>query len=195
VKESNPLFDAAHALMLLVEGPGCLRWEDGNGSRLKDTSQWAAFYCAVKAAPPAVPVESLGRDAEPDEVAEYVDDYEYRGETEDGRDACYTPNERERILIEDAIRGWEDRTTSAEPVASVPDGSAILQAIDALQEFKPHAQKHPHARKGFVNSMRKKAATCEDDEYGWINKGDALMAIARVLVTTTPRTNQEGAAP
>lgn len=69
-----------------------------------------------------VPIESLGRDAEPDEVAEYVEDYEYRGETEGGRDACYTPNERERLLIEDAIRGWEDRTTAVEPVASVPDG-------------------------------------------------------------------------
>jgi len=52
VKENKPLFDAAHALMLLVEGPGCLRWEDGNGFRLKDTSEWAAFYCAVKTAEP-----------------------------------------------------------------------------------------------------------------------------------------------
>ena len=50
MKENKPLFDAAHALMLLVEGPGCLRWEDGNGFRLKDTSEWAAFYCAVKTA-------------------------------------------------------------------------------------------------------------------------------------------------
>lgn len=44
------LYESAHALMLLVEGPGCLRWEDGNGFRLKDTSEWAAFYCAVKTA-------------------------------------------------------------------------------------------------------------------------------------------------
>jgi hypothetical protein len=46
--------------------------------------------------------------AEREEVLkDYVADYEYIGETEDGRDACYQPNERERLLIEDAIRGWD----------------------------------------------------------------------------------------
>lgn len=37
-----------YALTLLVEGPGCIRWEDGNGFRLKDTDQWVQFYCLVK---------------------------------------------------------------------------------------------------------------------------------------------------
>jgi hypothetical protein len=35
-------------------------------------------------------------------LKDYVDDYEYLFETEEGADACYRPNERERILIEDA---------------------------------------------------------------------------------------------
>ncbi len=37
-----------YALTLLVEGPGCIRWEDGNGFRLKDTDEWVQFYCLVK---------------------------------------------------------------------------------------------------------------------------------------------------
>jgi hypothetical protein len=47
-----------------------------------------------------------------DALKEYVEDYEMIGETEDGRDASYTPTQRERILIEDAIRGWEDPETT-----------------------------------------------------------------------------------
>lgn len=75
-------------------------------------------------APPAVPIESLGRDAGQDEVSEYVEDYEYFCETEDGQEGFYAPNDHERMLIEDAIRGWEDRMTGiAPPPASVPDGS------------------------------------------------------------------------
>jgi hypothetical protein len=35
----------------------------------------------------------------------YLEDYEMVGEAEDGRDACYQPNENERILIKDAILG------------------------------------------------------------------------------------------
>lgn len=38
-----------HRLVALVEGPGSPRWAAG-GLRLKDTREWCAFYCAVKAA-------------------------------------------------------------------------------------------------------------------------------------------------
>jgi hypothetical protein len=38
-------------------------------------------------------------------VDEFVDGYEMIGETADGRDACYTPNERERLLLRDCIAG------------------------------------------------------------------------------------------
>lgn len=56
-------YEVANNLMLLVEGPGSLRWEDGKGFRLKDTSEWARFYVEVKNAkeratpqhPPAEP--------------------------------------------------------------------------------------------------------------------------------------------
>lgn len=40
-------------------------------------------------------------------VAEYVEDYEFMGETEDAREGCYSPNERERMLILDAMNGFE----------------------------------------------------------------------------------------
>lgn len=45
---AEALSNAASALVRLVEGPGCLRWEDGSGSRLKDTNEWCAFYCAAR---------------------------------------------------------------------------------------------------------------------------------------------------
>jgi hypothetical protein len=38
-------------------------------------------------------------------IDEYLEDYEMRGEAEDGRDACHVPTEGERILIKDAIFG------------------------------------------------------------------------------------------
>lgn len=40
-------------------------------------------------------------------VAEYVEEYEMRGEAEDGQDACYTPNEREKALLLDALMGFD----------------------------------------------------------------------------------------
>lgn len=39
---------AGERLVGLVEGPGCLRWEDGQGFRLKDTAEWSVFYVAIK---------------------------------------------------------------------------------------------------------------------------------------------------
>lgn len=125
-------------------------------------------------ATPAVPVESLGRDAEPDEVTEYVEDYEYRGETEEGHDTCYTPNERERLLIEDAIRGWEDRATgTAPPPASVPD-EYPLSASEAAILIERHEM------------WILEAESIGADYSGNERKLELLHAIA---------TNQEGAAP
>lgn len=40
---------ACYALVALVEGPGCLRWQDSGGFRLKDTAEWVKFYIAAKA--------------------------------------------------------------------------------------------------------------------------------------------------
>lgn len=41
-------FAKLYALMQLVEGPGCERWANPGGFRLKDTPQWVEFYCLVK---------------------------------------------------------------------------------------------------------------------------------------------------
>lgn len=40
-------------------------------------------------------------------VQEYIEDYEMLGETEDGRDACYTPNENDKALLLDAFMGFD----------------------------------------------------------------------------------------
>jgi hypothetical protein len=53
----------------------------------------------------------------------YVDDYEMRGETEDGRDACYTPNDNDRALLRDCIAG----------LLAEPEFVAALAALKGVQ--------------------------------------------------------------
>lgn len=36
---------------------------------------------------------------------EFIDDYEMRGESEDGRDACYQPNDGDKALMRDMLAG------------------------------------------------------------------------------------------
>lgn len=42
------LLDRCSDLVRLVEGPLCERWQSIDGCRLKDTSEWVAFYNTVK---------------------------------------------------------------------------------------------------------------------------------------------------
>ncbi|MBT2326057.1 hypothetical protein J7E62_27385 [Variovorax paradoxus] len=72
-------------------------------------------------------------------VDEYVADYEMRGEAEDGRDACYTPNDNDRALLRDCIAGLlaepeflsalAGQSKSAAPVepAGLPEGWVPLR--------------------------------------------------------------------
>lgn len=53
----------------------------------------------------------------------------------------------------------------------------LVEAIEALQEYRPHAQKHPHASRGFVTGMRKKRPTESGEEYGHLHKGEVLALI------------------
>lgn len=46
-------------------------------------------------------------------IVEFVEGYEFCGEDSQGREGYYTPNERERMLIEDALRGWEAEKSSS----------------------------------------------------------------------------------
>jgi hypothetical protein len=43
-----------------------------------------------------------------DWLKEYEDSYEFYGEDKDGREGTYTPNEREAMLISDALAGIMD---------------------------------------------------------------------------------------
>lgn len=74
-------------------------------------------------------------------LKDYVADYEMIGETEDGSDAYYQPNERERALIEDAIRGW-DALELQEPTCNKPTQNDGLAAeIDmSLRLNKPESE-------------------------------------------------------
>ena len=46
--EARGVVDAALDLVRLVDGPGCVRWQDGQGFRLKDTREWVALYVATR---------------------------------------------------------------------------------------------------------------------------------------------------
>jgi len=82
------------------------------GAALDKREALTTAIAALTASPQAAPEGCVDREAL---LQEYVADYEFLGETEDGRDACYTPNERERLLIEDAIRGWDALEPTASP--------------------------------------------------------------------------------
>ncbi len=60
------------------------------------------------------------------EIDEYLEDYEMRGNDEDGRDACHTPTEGERLLIKDAIMGLLADTRPAPAAQAVPEGMAMV---------------------------------------------------------------------
>jgi hypothetical protein len=54
-------------------------------------------------------------------VDEYLEDYEMVGEDEQGRDACYTPNDREKALIKDFVMGlFQEAELVASKLAASP---------------------------------------------------------------------------
>jgi hypothetical protein len=65
-------------------------------------------------------------------VREFVEDYEMIGETEDGRDACHTPTEGERALIEDALHGFlaDDRYTALLAQMQQPSDEREAQPVE-----------------------------------------------------------------
>ena len=67
-------------------------------------------------------------------VREFIEDYEMIGESKDGRDACYRPNERERVLIEDAIHGFLASQESFTPPGGA--GGSVV-AAHVFTERKP----------------------------------------------------------
>jgi hypothetical protein len=78
-----------------------------------------------------------------------------------------------------ALNAYTAPQPSADAVREVPDGlKELREKIEALQEFKPWAHKHPHSGKGFVTSMRKSKPPEQGEEYGWVNKGTILAMLS-----------------
>jgi len=77
------------------------------------------------AAAPAAPKGGVDWPAVAEVVREFVDDYQMMGEDEQGREGIYTPNEREKMLILDAVHGLlsdSDFTAAfAAPKGGLPD--------------------------------------------------------------------------
>lgn len=100
--------------------------------------------------------------SERDEVLrDYVDDYEYLGEDADGRDGCYRPNERERILIEDAIRGWEALEV-AMPTPAAPVGGFVVDLGERIRTQDNRITSHPV----FVVEQKRQYVTDPDYNEG-----------------------------
>jgi hypothetical protein len=81
---------------------------------------------------PAVPAGEAYFVSQERVIDEYLSDYEMIGETEDGRDACYTPTDGDRALIKDAIMGllstdeWAALSAAPAAVPAVPEGMRMM---------------------------------------------------------------------
>jgi hypothetical protein len=66
-----------------------------------------------------------------DRVADYVDNYEFRGD-----DGDYAPNDSERVLLEDALNGFVvDHAPSWRPIEGAPtDGTDVIVFVEKSGE-------------------------------------------------------------
>lgn len=64
---------------------------------------------------------------EEDRLTEYLDGYEWRGD-----DGDYTPNEHERLLIEDALRGWISEEHLIAQARARIDREGVARIIDPV---------------------------------------------------------------
>ncbi|MGW9137605.1 hypothetical protein [Streptomyces sp. NPDC055681] len=66
-------------------------------------------------------------------VDEYIQEYELRGEDEEGRDGVYSPNETERYMIADAISGLLAEPEFIAAIAGMHNAPAAGDALDAAR--------------------------------------------------------------
>ena len=71
-------------------------------------------------------------------VHEYIDDYEMLGETEDGRDGCYTPNENDKALLFDAFMGFDFSPWRA----AAPQPQPVQQPVAWSERIKELADQY-----------------------------------------------------
>ena len=89
-------------------------------------------------------------------LSDYIDGYEFVGEDDSGREGSYTPNERERRLIEDAVRGWEP-PAAAPQVSGGENREALAAAAKSLRTIADLAGGTAHLMdvsdiRGYANS-------------------------------------------
>jgi hypothetical protein len=91
----------------MLSAVGMMDGYDWHAPGCSPDADHANWYSAMIAAAPAAPQAEPKRDWSTIDAAirEYVNNYELIGEDDAGADACYTPTERERDLIYDAING------------------------------------------------------------------------------------------
>jgi len=66
-------------------------------------------------------------------IDEYIEEYEMLGESEDGRECSYTPNENDKALLKDAFMGFDFSTIFNPPTAPAqPDLSRLEPFVHGL---------------------------------------------------------------
>lgn len=69
-------------------------------------------------------------------VDDYIQEYELRGEDEEGRDGVYRPNETERYMIADAIYGLLAEPEFIAAIAGMHNAPAAGDALDAVDWYE-----------------------------------------------------------
>jgi len=65
-------------------------------------------------------------------IEQYVEDYEMYGETEDGRDACYTPSAGERYMLSDFAHGLTADDDFMKAIRATTHEAELLSALKGL---------------------------------------------------------------
>lgn len=104
-------------------------------------------------------------------VDEYIQEYELRGEDEEGRDGVYSPNETERYMIADAIYGLLAEPEFIAAIAGMRPATAAGDALDLTlaQKYEDACiLANANARDAERYRQLRKALTSYDT--GWLDR-------------------------
>lgn len=105
-------------------------------------------------------------------IRQYLDDYELIGEDDDGADACYTPTQRERVLIHDAINGLLADEHFMGLIATRRAPFDLISHIEHARAFSERTFGPGARTAGVIAHIRKELAEIEaapDDLSEWID--------------------------
>jgi hypothetical protein len=138
-----PLDDYHRAMS---EGPLHYTWQDKPHRLVYDLIAAVRYYASPPAPAQPVAAEAVTRQAKAALawstlteafIDEYLENYEMRGEDEDGRDGCYTPSETERFVIKDAIMGLLAEARDSSPPAPAQPAGEVVAWVKLQPPYSP----------------------------------------------------------